>query len=270
MWDAAMRKLLWVDIKSDRLHLTDPEGGSGGTIAVPGHPGCVVVDQSGSLLAAVEHRLLRIPPGGGGLESLCELEDDPRLRFNDGKCDPAGRLWVGTMDRREEEPLGCLYRVSDGGAIAAMQRGVTVSNGLGWSPAGDRMYYIDSPTRRVWAYDFDMASGEIGGRRVLAVFGETDGFPDGMAVDEEGCLWVAFWGGAKLLRIHPADGRVLQQIDFPASKVTSCAFGGEHLDQLFVTTARVGLDDEEEPLAGRLFVCQPGVSGIASSRFLGS
>jgi sugar lactone lactonase YvrE len=264
-WDVELGRLYWVDIHSSLLHEFDPDTGCERSFEVPGQPGCVLVKDATTLIAAVEDRLLEVGLCGGGQEVIAQVEHPPRLRFNDGKCDSSGRLWVGSMDREETEALGQLYRWS-GTELESVQEEVTISNGIGWSPDDRRMYYIDSPQRCVWEYEYDLESGEVSNRRVLRRFEEADGFPDGMTVDEEGFLWIAFWGGGKILRLDPGDGREVGCLRLPASNVTSCAFGGEGFDQLFITTARGGLKEDEEPLAGRIFVCNPGVLGLPSTR----
>lgn len=265
VWDSQAGVLVWVDIVGRALHVSG-SGAPSESHAMDGEPGCAVLDGNGDFLVAVEHRLLHLDRVTGQFRVMSELPADRRLRFNDGKVDPAGRLWVGTMDREELEPLGALY-CYDGAEFKCRERGITVSNGLGWSPSGDAMYYIDSSRREVWRYDFDLPSGELSNRSVLNAFGEQDGFPDGMAVDAVGNLWVAFWDGGKVLCLSARSGEVLAAIEVPAKRVTSCAFGGTDLERLFITTARVGLTEAEQPLAGRLFVVDVGVDGMACTFF---
>jgi sugar lactone lactonase YvrE len=168
----------------------------------------------------------------------------------------------------ESEPFGELYRLDPGGVLTPIVKGVTVSNGLGWSPDGSRMYYADSPMRRVDVFDYDPATGEAFARRVFADLSQAKGVPDGLTVDADGYVWVAMWGGGVLRRIAP-DGSEDAVLPMPASRPTSCAFGGPGLSELYVTTARVGLTDEDlaaEPLAGRLLrVHQPGPIGLPST-----
>lgn len=265
VWDSKSGALVWVDIMGQAVHVSGP-GAQAECHAVDGQPGCAVLDGAGDLLVAAEHRLLQFNRALGEYGMVAELPSDKRLRFNDGKVDPAGRLWVGTMDREERKPLGALY-CYDGAEFHCREQGITVSNGLGWSPSGEVMYYIDSSRREVWRYDFDLPSGKISNRSVLAAFSEQDGFPDGMAVDAAGNLWVAFWQGGKVLCLAADDGEVLAEIEVPAARVTSCAFGGADLDRLYITTARVGLTEGQEPLAGRLFVVDVGAQGMACTPF---
>jgi sugar lactone lactonase YvrE len=267
-WDSGMRGLLWVDILGCRVHRYIPEDGSEEEIKVSGNPGCVVVASDGTLLVAVDNSLYSMKGFSGREELFAEVEPHSRLRFNDGKCDSLGRLWVGTMDREEKDAIGALYRVSGKGPQTPVLPGIIVSNGMSWSPDESQMYYIDSPRRCVWVFDFDRDSGAITNRRTVVKFEQDDGFPDGMTTDSAGRLWVAFWDGGKVLCIDPKSGKSELRLDLPVSKVTSCAFGGDNLDRLFITTARVGLADDEEPLAGRPFIADPGISGTPSHRFV--
>ena len=189
------------------------------------------------------------------------------IRFNDAGVDPAGRVWVGSMHVDEAEPLGELYRLDAGGVLTTVVKGVTISNGLGWSPDGSRMYYVDSPMRRIDVFDYDSATSEAFQRRVFADLSAHDGVPDGLTVDADGYVWVAVWGGGVLRRFAP-DGTQDAVIDVPVSRPTSCAFGGPGMSDLYVTSARQGLTEEElraEPLAGRLLRLRPGAVGLPST-----
>jgi sugar lactone lactonase YvrE len=190
--------------------------------------------------------------------------DDPTILMNDGKCDPRGRFWAGTMDSEGRPDRGALMRLEPPGRAVTVINGVSLSNGIGWSSDGSLMFYIDSPTRRVDVFDYNLDSGEPSSRRPFVVCAEEWGFPDGLAVDEEGCVWVAFWGGSAVRRFGP-DGSIVGGVTLPASQVTSCAFGGTDLQTLFITTAGGYLSDEQrdsEPLAGALFALETHVRGV--------
>jgi sugar lactone lactonase YvrE len=187
--------------------------------------------------------------------------------MNDGEVDPSGRFWAGTMELGAAPGRGSLYRLGPRGEVTRVLAGVSISNGLGWSPDERTLYYIDSPTQRIDAYDYDRSSGAIANRRTVAEIDPASGLPDGLAVDAEGCLWVALWGGSSLHRYTP-DGRLDRAVALPVSQVTSCAFGGPDLDELYVTSAWVGLE-EREPAAGGLFRLRPGVRGLPARRFAG-
>ena len=190
---------------------------------------------------------------------------EPSLRFNDGKCDPAGRFWVGTFDLEQKPHAGTLYRLDPDGSLHVMLRGITNSNGIAWSLDKKLMYYIDTPTLTVQAFDYDHATGAIANPRVIIRIPEGAGFPDGMTIDAEGKLWVALWGGGAVHRYHPATGALLQAVAVPAPYTSSCAFGGPDLKTLYITTARGGLSPEqleEFPESGNVFAVEPGVAGV--------
>jgi sugar lactone lactonase YvrE len=200
---------------------------------------------------------------------------EPRLagnRFNDGKCDLTGRFWAGTMDIEERRASGALYFL-ERNKVRRVLGGVTISNGLGWSPNNDTMYYIDTPTRRVCAFDYNAETGKVKDRRTVVDFNpDQQGSPDGMAVDTEGKMWVAHWGGSRVTRWNPATGRPLDAVILPVSQVTSCCFGGRNLDELYITTARTGLDREallRQPLAGGVFRVKTGLRGLPTNLFDG-
>jgi sugar lactone lactonase YvrE len=197
--------------------------------------------------------------------------DRPGNRFNDAKCDPRGRLWAGTMDDEEREASGRLYCVNDLKTARRFKDNVNLSNGLGWSPDGRTMYFVETLRSVIWAYDYNVDDGAATNERVFATVPSSDGWPDGICVDAEGCVWLAHWGGWRLTRFTP-DGRVDRVLKVPVPQVTSCAFGGAGLDTLYITTAAIGLDAialAAAPLAGSLFAVQPGVRGLPVAPFRG-
>jgi len=252
----------WVDIMAGRLWLA---GFDGTDLTEPrshdvGRPlGAAVPRTAGGWVLAAGTGFASLDEDGTVTPLTEDLADPSGIRMNDGKCDPAGRFWAGTMPYDESRPVGSLY-VFDGRPRTVLD-GVTISNGLGWSPDHRRMYYIDTPTGRVDVLDYDEDTGAVSGRRP---FVEVEGgHPDGMTVDDEGCLWVALWGGGAVHRYDPA-GRLARVVRLPVTNVSSCCFGGPGGSTLFVTTSRQGLSDarrEAEPDAGRIFRVDPGVSG---------
>ena len=269
-WDPKTGRLIWVDITAEDVHRFDPMSGDDERFEIGQPVGAAVPASDGRIALAVSDGFSLLDPVTGGIERIApaeaHLED---TMMNDGKCDPEGRFWAGTKDAVASRPIGSLYRLGADRRPVQMLKGLTVSNGLGWSLDRTRMYLIDSPTHRVDTFDFDIESGELSNRRPLAVFPEAWGLPDGMTVDEEGLLWVAFWGGSVVRRIDPV-GEVVSQVEFPVSQVTSCAFGGDDLSDLYVTTARDGLSEAQiakEPLAGALFRVRPGVRGLPPHPF---
>jgi sugar lactone lactonase YvrE len=224
------------------------------------------------LLAALEDGVGRFDPATGAIESLMPVEAHiPGNRFNDGAVDSAGRLWAGTMERHGAPGSGTVYRIDAELRCMPVITEVSISNGIDWSLDGRSMYYVDTPTRRVDVFDFEPGNGTIGNRRTFVEVTGTPGRPDGLTVDAEGHVWVAIFGGWSVLRYAP-DGSPAGRVDLPVSNITSCAFGGKDLGQLFITTATDGLTAEErdrQPLAGALFSASPGVHGRPANVFGG-
>lgn len=268
--------LLWVDIKRGHLHRSYFPAGNTVTLdfskeTADGAVTAAFPAVGGGILTAGGSRLtLRVPAERGDeWVSRVVAEVPPRagVRFNDASVDPAGRVWVGSMHTDETEPLGELYRLDPGGVLTTVVKGVTVSNGLGWSPDGTRLYYADSPLRRIDVFDYDPATGEASGRRRFTDLSDCAGVPDGLTVDADGCVWVCFWGGGVLRRFAP-DGTLDAMLRVPVAQPTSLAFAGPGLTDLYVTTAREGLSEAElrdQPLAGRLLHLRPGPAGLPST-----
>jgi sugar lactone lactonase YvrE len=270
VWDARSGRLAWVDILGRRLHLTDPATGATESVEVPLDVGAVAPRAAGGFIAALQDGFWII--GDGPSRRVATIpEARPGLRFNDGKCDPAGRFWAGTMAYDEAPGAGSLYRLGPTGAPVRMLDGVSISNGLAWGADGRTMFYIDSPNRLVEAFSFTMKTGDIADRRVAVRIAAGAGGPDGMTIDAEGGLWVALWDGAAVHRY--IDGRLDRVIALPVTRPTSCAFGGPDMDELFVTSAWTGLTPAEraaQPLAGSLFRVRPGVHGDAPTMYAGA
>lgn len=270
-WDAATGTLLWVDIEAGALHVFDPLDGVDRAIPLGARVGVAAPVLGGGVLVALADRLAILAPGDEALRTLVEIPHGGGLRLNDGACDPAGRFWVGSTALDFAPGRGALYRYSGEGGLDRVLEEVTISNGIGWSPDGGTMYYVDSMTYRVDRFDFDPGTGEISGRRPFAVIERGAGIPDGLAVDDEGCVWVALWGRAALRRYGP-DGELDRTLAVPADNVTACCFGGVDGRTLYVTSASVDLSDEqlrERPLAGAVFAADAGVSGPPAQPFAG-
>ena len=271
VWDDQAQLLYWVDIERGKICRFDPVLQSNQEWLLGTKVGFAVLTESGDMLAGTQKGLVRFSTETGRCAQYANPELNlPNNRFNDGKCDPQGRLWAGTMSVMETEAAGSLYRVDADGNVNRCLTSVTISNGLAWS--ADRMYYIDSPTRRVDAFDFDAQNGAISNRRTAVALANGLGFPDGMTMDAEGKIWVALWEGWGAGRFDPTTGEMLAKVEVPVACVTSCCFGGPDWEVLYLTTASRDLKEDErekQPTAGGIFAATPGVCGIPSIRFKG-
>jgi len=271
VWDAATERLIWVDIVGKEVHFYDPRTGRDASVGVEQTPGVAIPRAAGGLVLAIGHGFGFLDPDGR-FEWIQQLpQGRVQARMNDGNCDSAGRFWAGTTGLATEPDGGALYRLDPDLTVRRVLDGVTESNGLDWSPDDTLMYYIDSLERRVDVFDFDLESGSLANRRPFAAVGEGAVVPDGLTVDAAGCVWVALWGGSELRRFAP-DGSLERVIALPTRQITSCAFGGAGLEDLYVTSARGWLDPdilEREPDAGAVFVCTPGMTGRPQRTFAG-
>lgn len=270
LWHPTLERLLWVDIEGRALHVFDPATGLDRPYPMGHRIGTVVPMRNGHALVALQTGLHELDLTTGRLTLLANPLTNDNLRFNDGKCDPAGRLWVGTFDLTERPHTGSLYRYDPDGSTHVMLRGISISNGLAWSPDRRTLYYIDTPTMAVQAFDYNHARGTIARPRAIIRFPEGQGGPDGMTIDAEGMLWVAIWGGGAVHRYDPATGALLGVVRVPAPFTSSCAFGGPGLRTLFITTARGGLPLPQQqafPLSGNVFATEPGVAGVPACFF---
>ena len=267
IWDSRSSCLWWVDIKQGRVHRYDPASGADTFFEVGEDVGTVAVRAAGGLVIATTSGLYTCLENGGQRTLLHAVDTDPPGgRFNDGKADPWGRFWAGTM-LDDVDGACALYRLDPDHSLHTMVTGVSCSNGLAWSPDGATMYYIDTKTGGVDAFDHDASTGDLSNRRRLIDIDR--GHPDGMTIDADGCLWVALWDGWAVQRFAP-DGRLLTTVEVPAQRVTSCAFGGPSLSTLYLTTARDRLNDfTDQPLAGALFAVDPGVAGLPPGEWAG-
>ena len=271
-WDERTKTLLSVDLTSGVVFRYDQSGVELGSFCVGQEVGAVVPRRSGGLVLAVRDGIATASDSGKGFELTAPVEHDtPGNRMNDAKCDPAGRLLAGTTAFDFSPHSAALYRVEPDWSFEQVVRDVTQSNGMAWSPSGSRMYFIDSATQGVDVFDYDVGTGSAGNRRRLVAIDRALGIPDGMTADNRGNLWVACFGGAAVRCFSPA-GVQLDEVLFPVSQVTSCAFGGPGLADLYVTSAayRLGSDQlKREPHAGATFVCRPGAVGMPASSFAG-
>ena len=287
-WDEKSQTLYWVDILAKRVHAW--QDGRADFLQLDEFVGCLAPRRDGGLVAALHASFWTLeggvvrnplrgrcgiphtPPAGyhPAPQLLARVDEPASNRFNDGKCDPVGRLLAGTMDMEEKNPSGNLYSLEAGKPPRKLLDGIRISNGLAWSPDYKIFYFIDTPTRQVRAYDYDLETGNISSPRVVVEIPSEMGFPDGMTSDLEGRLWIALWGGSRVSKWNPLNGQKEAEIAVPAPYVTSCVFGGPRRDILFVTTARVGLDESalaQNPLSGALFQIQTQTQGMPTFEF---
>ena len=270
LWDDRRQRLLFVDIMRGHVHEFDPSTGADRIVEFPWPVGAVALAENSDWILAAIDGFYRANPQSGAVQLLASVEADrPDNRMNDGYVDARGRFWAGTMGMHKIRNAGTLYRLDPDGTVSAMVSGVSTSNGIDWSLDNQTAYYVDTPTGRIDIFDFDSAKGVLSNRRPFVEIPSNEGHPDGMIVDAEGFVWVCLWKGAAVRRYSP-DGRLDRVIPMPATQVTKCAFGGPNLDDLFITTAWVGLSESEraqQPLAGALFRIRPGIRGRVANRF---
>ncbi len=270
VWNAAEGRLYWVDCDQKRLHRLDPLAARVETLALPGSPGSYAFRPDGTLLMAFRNRLCLLDLETGDTQDVpTPMIDFSQARFNDGACDRAGRFWVGTMHKTMVLPVGALYRIDPDLSVHVMAEGVTVSNGIAFSPDDRILYHTDSRIAVIYAYDFDLAAGTIANRRVFADYGGTHERPDGCTVSSDGLVWAAMLGGGRVAALGN-DGREVRSIALPVTRPTSLCFGGAGLDTLFVTSMRHGLSDDElsaQPEAGNLFAVRGIGTGLPEPLF---
>ena len=271
-WDERTKTLLFVDLTAGTVFRYDQSGAKLGSFPVGQEVGAVVPRHTAGLVLAVRDGIATVSDSGEGFELTSPVERDiPGNRMNDAKCDPAGRLFAGTTAFDFSPHSAALYRVESDWSFEQIVPDATQSNGIAWSPDGGRMYFIDSATQGVDVFDFDVGAGAASNRRRLVTIERAHGVPDGMTTDSRGNLWVACFGGAAVRCYSPA-GALLDEILFPVTQVTSCAFGGPDLADLYVTSAAYRLSAvqlKKEPHAGATFVCRPGALGMPAWSFAG-
>ncbi len=273
LWDSQSQSLLWVDIQRGHLHSFDPASGGDAVVDLGQQVGTVVPAHPSGWLVGLADGLYLLDDLAGATPRLVHpLESElPANRCNDGACDPAGRLWMGTMSLERTPGAGSLYRLESTSSGLWCERvldGLTISNGLDWSPDGKRMYFIDSSSPQIDVFDFDLETGALSNRQLFASVG-SDVMPDGMTVDAEGQVWVAIYGAGQV-RCYTLEGRLCGIVQLPVSSPTSCAFGGRNLTDLYITSASWRLSEEEKArqiLAGSLFVVPGAGHGLEENRF---
>lgn len=269
VWDDRRQRLLFVDILRGHVHEFDPVSGSDRVFEVGQPVGAVALTHTGDWVLAARDGFFRLDPENGGVTLIAHVEAEMAgNRMNDGAVDASGRFWAGTMASVGGRDRGTLYRLDPDGSVQRMLAPVSTSNGIDWSPDGSLMYYVDTPLSRIDAFNFDPPTGSISFRRTFVNVPTASGYPDGLVVDAEGFIWLALWQGGALHRYSP-NGRLLGVVNVPVSLVTKCAFGGPNLDELYITTARIGLDEERQHdvAAGGIFRVRPGVAGRPANRY---
>ena len=272
VWDAKHKAICWLDILNGEIHEYATEQKMHKVIPVHQLIGSLAVCTNGNFIAALQNGFAFINKISGEIKMIADPESHlPNNRFNEGKCDPAGRFWAGTMSLSEEPNAGSVYVVEKDLSITKRIESVTISNGMAWSINHKTFYFIDTPTFEVVAYDFNKHSGNINNKRTIIKIANEDGYPDGMTIDNEGMLWIAHWDGWQVTRWDPNSGEKIYSIQLPVAKVTSCTFGGENYGDLYITSAKVGLREDElekQPLSGSLFILRNcGFKGMPAFEF---
>lgn len=267
-WSVREQALWWVDIEAPALWRFHPETGATHTFPMPAAIGAFALYADGAALVALRTGLFRFEPASDAFTALAKPDyDQATVRFNDGRADPAGRFWVGSIDETRQNAAGKLYSWDAAGGLVARESGLTVANGVAFSPDGRTLYHADTPTYTIRAYDLDLATGTIANRRIFAQVPEGLGRPDGAAVDSEGGYWTALGRQGNLARFTPA-GKLDRVVELPVKRPSMCAFGGADLGTLFITSISSGMGAEElaaQPLAGMILAFRPGVTGLAEN-----
>lgn len=266
VWDHRSNILYWVDIEKGNLQAYDYQTGKNKVYQLGEFVGAAVPADNGMLVVALQNSIGIFDPASGELEILCEPEPGILTnRFNDGKCDPAGRFWIGSTQIDHQQPTGVLYSVEPSASFTPKLDNLLISNGMAWSLDQSTMYFIDSPTYKVQEFDYHVETSEIRYRKDTLTFNPQQGIPDGMCIDSEGNLWIAFYGAGRVACYHPESGKQLLEIKVPARNSTSCCFGGPDMNVLFITSAK-----RDDPQGGGLYCCQPGVKGPFADFYISS
>lgn len=261
LWDSEQKTLYYVDIRGKAIRSINYVSGKTHDISLPQQVGTIALDRDGGLVAALEDGIYFVDEDGS-IHMAHEETPIKGTRFNDGKAGPDGSLYAGTMDK---DGGAAFYRLDPDGTLSELFDGVETSNGLDWSLDEKTLYYIDTPKASIDAMDFNQGSGTLSKRRIVMPVGPDLGHPDGMTLDSQGMLWVALWGGYKAIRVDPSTGSILETIPVPVEQVSCCTFAGDDMNDLIITTARVG--EKAEPLAGSVFRIRVDVPGRLPYRF---
>ncbi|MBD8071557.1 SMP-30/gluconolactonase/LRE family protein [Bacillus sp. PS06] len=272
-WDSEKQLMYWVDILEKKVNVFNPATNENREIQLDQYVGAITLRKNNEAVVVLENGFYELDLETGKVTLIDEPESHlPKNRFNDGKCDPAGCFWAGTMSMVNEKEQGALYCLDTNRNVHKKVDKVGISNGIAWSPDHKFMYYIDTLTRKVCRFHYHAETGEIQNRTDIISIPNSEGLPDGMTIDEEGMLWIAHWGGSQVSRWNPHTGEQIDSFNVPALNVTSCAFGGIELNELYITTARNGMTEEQltdYPLSGGLFKLKTNVKGSPSYTFRG-
>ncbi|WP_341222099.1 SMP-30/gluconolactonase/LRE family protein [Polaribacter atrinae] len=272
MWNYKTQELYWVDIEGKKLNIYNPNSKVNTILNTASRISTVVPFTENEAMIALEDGVHKMNLQTGESTLFTDMKSELLgSRLNDGKCDPAGRFWVGSMHFKQEKGKANLYTISSENILQKKIDSVTISNGIVWTSYKKTMYYIDTPTSTIKAFDYNNETGEISNGKIAVKIPTSLGFPDGMTIDEENMLWVGMWNGNAVIRFNPVTGKVISKIEVPAHNITSCAFGGENLDILYITSASVDMTAEEiekYPLAGSIFKVKPGVKGVNSNFYI--
>jgi sugar lactone lactonase YvrE len=273
VWDEVNQRILWLDIIKGQIHQYKINTYSHNVFNVGEMVGCIAPRTNGGWIAGLKNGIAFIDIEKNLVQHIINPEEGLSNRFNDGKCDASGRFWAGTMALSEKESEGSLYVMETDLSLKKKLENVSISNGIAWNADNSIMYYINTPTNYVFAFDYNIETADIDNQRVVIDVTHEKGYADGMTIDEEGMLWIAFYGGWRVARYDPDTGSLLKEIELPVANATCCTFGGDGLKDLYITTARKGLSEEDlqnQPDAGKLFVVKDcGVKGPPAQKFKG-
>lgn len=274
-WDEREGLIYWVDIPGQRLHRYNPSTGANDTMEIGQEIGCFALTERGGFISGLRSGYARIDTFGGTVQRLTSPDYDPAfVRFNDGRCDGAGRLWAGTMWEPRDRPAAHVYCLEADGRFSSKANPITLANGITFSPDNKTFTLADTPNHVLWAFDYDLGTATTSNRRVLRTFDPPQGRPDGACVDAEGNIYLAIFAGGRVEKISPK-GKLLAVIDLPIPNITCCTFAGDDLQTLYITTARVRMSDEQlaqHPYAGGLFAIRlpdHHAPGVTEARYAG-